>query len=218
MFLSNAGRAVATIYLCAAMLAACGSSQPAVNTGVIVAPEAQKNIPFSLKEPDVYQAEVQIVTGDEDERFGIARKGERWRFDMFDGQNMSMSQLRSDRLYYIDHARKLYAVAAEPGDPMTPSLPPDPMDNFYNGRGHFDFEEAGRDGATIKYKVVAKDPIFIYYDTEKGMITRQEFLGSDGWPNIVYELRDIRMEVSDAVFELPKGYRKAALSEVAPGK
>ena len=218
MFLSNAGRAVASIYLCAAFLAACGSSQPAVNTAVAAPPEAQKNIPFPLKEPEVYQAEVHIVTADADERYFIARKDERWRFDIYDGQNLSMSQLRAERLYYIDHARKMYAIAGEPGDPMTPSLPPDPMDNFYKGRDHFDFEEAGRDGKTVKYKVVAKDPIFIYYDTEKGMITRQEFLGSDGSPNFVYELRDIRMEVRDAVFELPKGYRKAALSEVVPQK
>jgi hypothetical protein len=216
MFLSNAGRAVASIYLSAAFLAACGSSQPAVNKAVPGTPEAQKNIPFPLKEPEVYQAEVHIVTGELDERSFIARKGDRWRFDMFEGQNMSMSQLRSDRLYYLDHAKKLYAVASEPGDPMTASLPPDPMDNFYKGREHFDFEEAGRDGATVKYRVVAKDPIFIFYDTDKGLVTREEFLASDGTPIFVYELRDIRMEVEDAVFELPKGYQKAALSEVVP--
>ncbi len=218
MFLSNAGRAVCSIYLGAAFLAACGSSQPAVNTAVNVTPEAQHNIPFSLKEPDVYQAEVHIVTADADERTFIARKGDRWRFDIYDGQNISMSQLRSDRLYYIDQARKLYAIAAEAGDAMTPSLPPDPMQNFYKGREHFGFEEAGRDGATIKYRAVARDPIFIYYDTSRGMITREEFLASDGSPNFVYELRDIRMEVDDGVFELPKGYRKAALSDLVPEK
>ena len=218
MFLSNARRAVATIYLCAAISAACGSSQPAVNKAIVPPPDAQKSIPFSLKEPEVYQAEVHILTADSDERYFVARKGERWRFDIYDGQTMTMSQMCSDRLYYVDNVRKLYAVAAEPGDPMTPSLPPDPMQNFYKGREHFDFQEAGRDGATVKYKVVAKEPIYIYYDTEKGMITRQEFLGADGTAKFVYELRDIRMEVDEAIFELPKGYRKAALPEVVPGK
>ena len=92
------------------------------------------------------------------------------------------------------------------------------MQNFYKTRGRFDFEEAAREGSTVKYRVVARQPIFIYYDKEKGLITRQEFLSETGESDFAYELRDIKMEVDDGTFELPKGYRKTALSEIVKEK
>jgi hypothetical protein len=49
----------------------------------------------------------------------------------------------------------------------------------------------------------------IFYDEELKMITRQEFFsaGSEG-PELVFEMRDLSLDVSDEMFSIPDDYRK----------
>ncbi len=211
MRLSNPRKIVYLAVLFAGLSLSCGSSQANVNTAVNVTAVTEKRFPFPLREPDAYQADVVLTTNGIEEKYFVARKGDKWRFDIYRGSDLSQSQVRSGDLFLIEHASKTYTQTASATDASSPTLVDDATKRFFEGRDRYEFEEAGREGNIIKYRAhgpAGEGDALIYFDTTAGMITRQEFLDSEGKPNFVYELRNLKMEVDDAVFALPAGYKK----------
>lgn len=211
MFLSNPRKALHLLIAFAAVSAACGSSQPAANRAVNAVFHSQPDIPFPLREPDVYQTDIILTAQGKEERSFYARKGDRSRLDTFVDGVAAKSELRNGSLFFIDHSTKTVQETTSLPDAPTPGIAADPARRFYTGRDRFTFEETGREGTVVKYRAfndTSAGDIVIYFDTAAGLITRQEFLGPDGKADFVYELRNLKMEVDDSIFELPAGYKK----------
>lgn len=165
--------------------------------------------PFAVKEPDVYQADVIVTAAGFETRWTVARSGEKWRTDIYAGADMIVSLLRSDKVYYIDHRKKTYYEMSEkPGTGEIGGI----ARSFFHGYEHNDFDETGREGNIIKYKVRPNDnrpgSILISFDTASGMMVKQEFLAADGGVQYVYELRNLKLNVDDSTFAIPSDYRK----------
>jgi len=211
MFLSNLPRPFLLLIAFTLVIQACGSSQTNENKEVSLTGESSSEFPFTVKEPDVYQTDVVVTAGGVETRWTVARNSEKWRYDIYAGAAMSVSQIRSDKLYYIDHRKKTYWEMSE--KPGTGEIS-DIARSFFRGYEHNDFDETGREGNIIKYKVrpIDKRPgsILISIDTASGMMVKQKFLAADGGVQYVYELRNLKLSVDDSTFAMPPDYRKVA--------
>jgi hypothetical protein len=199
-------------------LTACWPTQPVVNNGVITVPDQKSEFPFPVKEPETYQAEVVVATGGIEDRFFIARKGDLWRRDHFDSGKRVITEMRStDGVYLIDHRKKVYAIEPAAGrdvagfDPKSVS--------FFRGKEYREFDEIEHDGGLIRYQgrkgETSQDDILISVDETSGMIVREEFTSPAG-DGFVYELKGLKLEADDALFQIPAGYRKVKLDEIRP--
>lgn len=211
MFLSNLPRPFLLVIVFTLAMQACWWSQTNANKEVSLTGESSSEFPFSVKEPEAYQADVIVTSGGTETRWSIARNGEKWRYDIYSGTAMTVSQIRSDKLFYIDHRKKAYWEISE--KPSSGEIS-DIARSFFRGYEHNDFDETGREGNIIKYKVrpIDKRPgsILISIDTTSGMMVRQEFLAADGGVQYVYELRNLNLSVDDSTFAIPPDYRKVA--------
>ncbi len=217
MFLSNLHRSFLLAVVCVMLMQGCGSTPTNENTTVTVIPEAKSGFPFATKEPEVYQGD-QIINGNEAGRTFIARKGPYFRYEHFRDGSPSRTELKTDKLYSLDHVKKIYTeepLDAANGFNMTG------FDHF-KGKEHLDFDIVDSEGGVVKYKVRQTDhmtdEILIYVDEKSGMIIRQEFggkpPGEGGAPaSFIYEIRNLKLDVEDAVFALPDGYRKVSAKE-----
>ena len=175
--------------------------------------EARNRFPFSIKEPEVYQADAYVRAGGEEERFFLARKGGEWRYDTYRSGKPEISYLKNEKVYVLDHTVKTWREQPKGPDPLMPTITGEGMPGLFEGRDHPKFEKVSTDGAVTKYRATSDETpgdIFIYFDTSLGMITREEFPGIDGSQPWVYELRNIKTEVDDGLFAIPAGYKKSA--------
>ncbi len=217
MFLSNPHKSFLLAVVCLILMAGCGSTPTNDNTTITVIPVSKSEFPFATKEPEVYQGD-QVINGNEGGRTFIARNGAHWRYDHFRDGSPSLTELRTDKLYSLDHRKKIYTEI--PLDEVT-SFNPTGFD-YFKGKEHWDFDVVGREGDILKYKVretkYMTDAILIYVDEASGMIVRQEFASKSpgdvgAKPIFVYEMRNLKLAVEDAVFALPDGYRKVLAKE-----
>ncbi len=211
MFLSNLPRPFLLGIAFTLVMQACGSSQPNVNKEVSLTGESSSEFPFAVKEPDVYQADVILTAGGTETRWTVARNGEKWRTDIYAGADMIVSLLRSDKLYNVDHRKKTFSEMNEKsGSGEIGGI----ARSFFRGYELNDFDETGREGNIVKYRVrpVVKRPgsIVISIDTASGMMVKQEFFAADGSPEYVNELRNLKLSVDDSTFAIPAGYQKIA--------
>jgi hypothetical protein len=207
MFLSNPRKLLVLSVFIAAFLTACGGGAPQPNRQISLAGDEPSEFPFSTKEPEQYQADIVITTGEKEDKFFIARNGVKWRMDFFESGQPVASEMNSDNRYSIDHKQKSYTIAA--GGPLTVRAD-DMARSFFRGKKYRDFEDLGGDGAIKKYRVVSdNDNIVISIDVASGLIVKEEFNDKQGSPQMVYELRNLRLAADDSVFQLPKGYKKS---------
>lgn len=212
MFLSNPGKYFLLVCFFAISLQACGSSPSNENRPVNIVVPTTNEFPFSTKEPEIYQAELVVESGTFRDKWFVARKNASWRIDFFEGGELSRTQLRSDAVYLIDHKRKLFATNSVTGDPIN-----DLTDKFFKGKEYRKFEETGREGDIVKYKIAGtngRGDVLISVNDKTGVMMRQEFAASgEGSVPFVYEVKDLKFEVDDSVFQIPAGYKKVTMSE-----
>lgn len=212
MFLPNQRLTVLLTVGFVMMCLSCGPSAVEENKPVGLTDKLKSDFPFATKEPEVYQGDFVLTAGESEQHWFIARKGDKWRFDVFRDGVILQSRLKTDRLYSVGHPNKIYA--AEPVNDISTfgSL----SYGFFMGKEYREFEDLGRDGDLLKYRVRSDDPVqgetIIYIDEPTGMMLRQEFLGPDNL-RVTYEIKDLKVEVDDSVFAIPEGYRKVAWAE-----
>ncbi len=218
MFLSNWATIFLLTFIFALFVTSCGSSPANVNSNAAPISTGKSEFPFATKEPEIFQANFFVTSGGSEKRWFLARSGDRWRFDIFRDGQISLTQLRTDKLYLIDHVRRSYCVI-----PQTPGLlePPDPiLSGFFNHRRFRRFEDLGIDSGLHKYKVRtdedSKEDIIILIDPASGMIVRQEFyegIGEEARLAVTYEVRDLKLSVEDGILSVPDGFRLIAYDE-----
>ena len=212
MFLSKLRKSFLPAGLCMVITQGCGPS--ATNEAVPIPPiiERKSGFPFSIKEPEIYQGDI-VINGRDKDRVLIARKGARWREDQFRDGELRHTELFTDKRYSIDHERKIY-LENEPAPNGVDSFAGMPMDMFRH-KEHYEFDDLGPEGTVNRYKVRSNkympDDILIDVDTASGVIVRQEFRSAAGSADnavLVYEMRNLKLEVDDLMFALPAGYKK----------
>src|SRR5580765_105191 len=153
MFLSNPRKSLLLIGLSVLLLHGCGTAVSNSKKGTSPAGKTSEKSPFPTKEPDVYQGDFVVSNGTTETQYFVARDGDKWRFDMPRDGEPWMTQLRSGKIYLIDHVKKEYAVEPfanldEYGTTYFNSL----SWGFFRGANYIDFEETGRDGDLTTYK------------------------------------------------------------------
>ncbi|HVF47705.1 MAG TPA: hypothetical protein VNA17_09085 [Pyrinomonadaceae bacterium] len=221
MFLSNRPENFLFLIICAVVFGACGWPDGNDAKAVPIAPKTPGEFPFSTIEPETYQGDVTVSDGQIEKRWFVARKRELSRLDFYSGGDLSHSKLAADKIYLVDHKRKVYIVTDETITPgASPEMRTGLPDAIYRGKQYREFEETGRENGRIHYKVTpdafSKGEILISIDEATGIMIRQEFRDGPepgGPAAFVYEMKDLRTDVEDAVFTLPPGYKKVGRKE-----
>lgn len=210
MFLSNQQAAAFALFM--AILAAAGCSwlqpgDPAPLLPTAIAPP-DTGIPFETKEPETYQADFVTIAAGAESRSHFTRRSGKWRMDTFAGEKPSGSIIQGEKLFYVDHIAKEFSEPPIDGpDPQAPFISDLTM-SLLNEKQAARFEKIGRDGTLDRYSVSidgASGPSTIVFDTSIKMVVRHEFEGG-----FAFEMRNFTLEVDEAIFAVPAGYRRVA--------
>lgn len=222
MFLSNLNRYFLLLILIAPISQACSGTPSNTNTDKPNIGELKSEFPFSTKEPESYQGDFFVTIGSAEEHFFRARKGERSRIDFFKNGLISVTQIVADKTYTIDPTRKVFTEDALAAEALNAVPVFDSTNGFFAGKEFTAFEEIGREGSMTRYRVKSADPakgeIIVSVDTISGLMIRQEFLAPNGEnsekaANVIFEIRNLSLDVDDSVFQLPAGMRKVTKEE-----
>jgi len=189
-------------------LQACHSCKPADSASITAPPASPAKQPFSNIEPAVYQAYLVILTMGTEEQTFVARKNDKYRTDLFQNGQRTMSEIIAGSRYVLDHRQQTYYE--EPAGAVVSNFV-SPAESFFRGKKFATFDEIGSDGKTARYRVKQEgvhDTVTLTVDRATNMIIAQEFTADDGSVTVKYELRDLKLEVGDDVFQIPSGYRK----------
>jgi outer membrane lipoprotein-sorting protein len=169
----------------------------------------------------------------------IARDGDRRRVDyeLIPGMKMSYLQLGTER-YVLLPSRKMYAElkldrkdgAADPTKSITSDFSPERLLN--ESRTGSRFEKLGTEEVngrtTTKYRVTTTGKTgeakgvttetIIWVDESLGMPVKSETTaagGQSGGSKFTMELRDIKLDVEAALFELPQDFKKVEYRDIS---
>lgn len=205
--------------------------------------ETSSTPPFPTKEPERYQA-TWVISGNAgpkaasipglstltNQQMPVARDGEKRRVEteMIPGVKIIYLQLPKGR-FVLYPAKKIYAEIKMDGssNPLnsTQGVPSDftPDKLISNATQGAKYEKLGTEQLggrmTTKYRVTSgggdgsTSETIIWADESLGMPIKSETTSADG-AKFTWEMRDIKLEVDAALFELPKDYRKVEHSEL----
>jgi len=185
-----------------------------------VAQELKSAIPFSTKEPDVYQTEIVITANDaEDVTFTARDKGNRLIIFNFQTESeTAVLQLGESQTFLIHANRKIYAEK-EAGAKS------ENTDDFFtaewlNQKTGAKFETLSPENNLARYRVnldeMKNSEIIVFVDEKIGLPVKQEFYSvKDGQQilNLTMRLKNFNAQTDAKFFELPKDYRKVSLKE-----
>lgn len=218
MRLSNPLACPLIIAVAAVMFTSCNSA-PASNENIITLTErTPQHFPFAVREPDVYSCEAFLTAGETVRRWGIAKSGDRMRYDHYDGDTPTVSEIITDKRYIIDHRRRVYAEVT--GGGLKDSSPAGPPPLFLMGAEYVKYRDAGTEGGLRKYIAeTGGEQVAVYFDEEKRLVVRQEFFtaeDSEGSRRTasIFELRNLKQEADEALFQVPAGYRSVPLANL----
>lgn len=222
MFLSNPRKSILAIAIVSVLLTACGS-KPTTSGGVSPVDPTSDRFPFPTKEPQEYQGNFVVSDGTSETQYFVARKADKWRFDI--NGSPETTQVRTDKVYLIDHVNKTYAIEAFANlEDFDTSYFNSLTWGFFRGANYIEYEETGRSGNLISYKAKTlkdrKNEVLISVDATTGIMMRQEITSdkdrdAKGAPiRYTYEVRDLKLAVDDSIFEIPSGYRSTLRSKI----
>jgi len=189
-----------------------------------VAEELKSEIPFSTKEPDVYQTEIVITgaSGFEEKTFAAKNGANRLLIVDFQAKTeIALLQLGESQNFTIARNQKIYAEnkyenTAAKSEPLNDFLNVE----LINRKTGAKFETLGAENNLGKYRVNLDDSInsemIIYVNEKIGLPTRQEFYSIGGERKILtltMELRNFNLHTDAGIFEVPKNYRQVSPKE-----
>ncbi len=213
MVLSNAAKMFLAAVCILPGIQGCGWWQGGSTARPVVA-EPKSEMPFSTKEPDVFQAEFVRSDGITEDKSFYARKGEKLRYDSSSGRSMILN----DKMYSVRHDLKIYAEF--PSLSNAAGIASDLTNSLLSKRDYTKFAEIGRGGNITQYKAMIENfgesEVMIDFDNSIGMVVREKFVSqkNNSSTNFVFEMRNFGTEVDDNLFAIPKGYRKVSFDEI----
>jgi hypothetical protein len=213
MFLSNPVKIFHAAWPLLIVFAGCSLWRSDPDPTTTLASSTVSEFPFSVAEPEVFQAEIVIRTGPNERHILVARNGDRRRIDYDAGTDHQRTVLITDKEYLLSFKRKEYSER-----PLTSNLlsvDSTLTGHLINARDYSDFEEVGRDGSIMQYRARINEgsasEVMIFYDKSIGMPVKQEFYSIEGESRTLqysFELREFKTEVDDSVFQIGKEFKK----------
>ena len=201
---------------------ACRFEPQPENTNVVpfVAGEIKTGIPFSTREPDVFQAEIIITANAGSEitkkKYFVARNGER-RLTVFNrGEKGEKTILQTDKVFVIDGAKKNFREISG----KTASFADDNLKSFLTTewlaeKKEASFENLGAENNLTKFRVRLNDStnseILIFVDENLKMPVRQEFYSVSGEQKTLMfsvELENYQTRAEESLFVIPEDFKK----------
>lgn len=196
-------------------------------------------LPFSTKEPNIYQAEIVItVPGDSaasEQKYFTARDGEKRRSDrhLSPTHTLTVLELPEGKTLVLRQQKKCSAekistagnTAAPQGEAFTDFL----TNEWLAEKRPVNFEDLGKEELNgkqlakfrVRYeKVDGVENIseaFIWVDVELGMPVKTEYFSTQNGQKIngaVIEFRDLKLAVDPSVFAKPEGCQNISAEEM----
>lgn len=212
MFLSTPAKIFHATCFLSIVFAGCGLWRGNENSQITFASQPKSEFPFSIREPEVFQAELVVRTGGTERRTFIARNGAMRRIDFDLGTDNHRAVLITDKEYLLFFQRMVFeehemsSNAASLYEPLTAQI--------LNARDYASFEEMKRDGQVVEYRArineSANSEVRIFFDESIGLPVRQEFYSIEGdQRGLQYfvELRGFRAEAEPGLFVVPRNFR-----------
>jgi hypothetical protein len=184
--------------------------------------ELVSEIPFSNKEPEVFQLEIVITAGGSENRIFAARNGARRRFDYGAGAKSKVSLVEADKNYLLIESRKVYAERAAENSPPEENWTDFLTTEWLSAKPDAKFFKLEAENNLARYRVVlgdadaAKSESLIFVDEGAGLPVRQEFYSLEGDQRtltMTVELKNLKLEADDELFLVPKDFKKVSIEE-----
>ncbi|HNU08616.1 MAG TPA: hypothetical protein PKO33_12690, partial [Pyrinomonadaceae bacterium] len=206
-------KVIALVAILTALSTACRrDSDDAANERPALDPRSS-GIPFSTVEPEKYQAEIVVNTGDVSRQYFIARSGPLRRTDYDVGKAWSFASVSADRRYLVLPNLSIYAVVDE-----STAVSEDDWSSFLttgllNSRIESRFEEIKTADGSTQYRAILGDQgrseVVVVVDPASGFPVRQEFYSLSGDARtltMTIEVRNFKPEAPVELFAIPSGY------------
>ena len=186
------------------------------------AEELKSDVPFSSKEPEIFQAEFVVNANETERKTFIARNGANRRTDYNFGSENQLINLQTDKNYLILPKRKIYAEnllseSASAPDDWTLFL----TTEWLNAKTSARFEKQETVENTTKYRVTLDgkeaSEILIFFDETNKLPVRQEFYSVSGERKTLsytFEIRNFKLQTEENLFVVPTNYKKVSVAEL----
>jgi hypothetical protein len=186
--------------------------------------EIQTNIPFSTKEPEIFQAEIitaTILNGKRNEqKYFLAKKGEKHLTAMNVGSSneTAILNLSENKSFVINHSAKTYRKS----EPSSNSIESSSnqwkqflVTKWLNEGAKSKFEKIGTENNLTKHLVKldnsTNSEVTIFVDEKVPFPVKQEFYSITNGKKVLtmsVEVKNYKIVVDDKLFELPKDYKE----------
>ena len=218
MFLSNPVKIFHAVCCLSILFAGCSLWRGNENSAVTFASQPKNEYPFIAREPEVFQAELVVRTGETERRMFIARNGEKRRIDYDVGSDNHHGVVISDKEYLLFYKRKVFeerplsANVAALYEPLSAQV--------LTTRDYANFEEINRDRSVVEYSAQINESSnsesIIFFDEAIGLPIRQEFYSMEGDERkLQYSvaLEGFRTEADLDLFIVPKNFRRQEINK-----
>lgn len=228
MLSSNSVKVFFIVFFALTLFSACRWWQKAENETPaptpFVAEEIKSGIPFSTKEPENFQAEFVVMTGEKEDKTFVARgSGNNRRYDFNYGQKTQVSvvQTADSKSFLIFQDKKIYAENLNNAAAQNLENPFDFLTTeWLNQKADAKFESLGAENSLMKYRVslgagqIAESIIWV--DEKISLPVKQEFysiIGEQRILNFTFEMKNFKPQADIGLFEIPKDFRKVSVEE-----
>jgi hypothetical protein len=217
MFLSNPAKIFCTALCFSLLFAGCSLWRKAEDQ-VAATPPPVSELPFTTREPDVFQTEVVVRMGETERRMFVARSGEKRRVEYDIGTDSHRAVLITEKEYLLYFKRRVFVESSAKGSEESGSSPT--LSHLLHARDYTEFEEAGRDGSVVQFRARINEStaaeVLIFFDESIGLPIRHEFYSVEGDKRVLQysvELRGFRLEADDGLFEVPANFRRGSRAQ-----
>ncbi|MDQ6787321.1 MAG: hypothetical protein M3033_10990 [Acidobacteriota bacterium] len=188
--------------------------------------ELKSDVPFSTKEPKNFQAEIVVVSNNQETKTFMARDGDNRRYDYVYGakNQTTVLEIGASKSFLLVPTKKIYAenVVSTDSAAQAPENFKDSLTNeWLNAKADAKFTNLGAENGLTKYRVVFGEnenaESIVYIDEKIGLPVRQEFYSGAGEQKTLtfaVEIRDFKLQADDHLFEIPKDFRKVSLANL----
>jgi len=187
------------------------------------AEELKNGIPFSAKEPEVFQTEIVVTANNQENKMFVARSGNNRRLDYNFSAKNQLLFLQADKNYLVLPNRKIYAENTSAENIIVSESWTDFLTTeWLNAKTDVRFFKLEAENNLVKYRVSfgdaenAKSEALIFVDQTKNLIVKQEFYSVNGEQKILtmtVELKNLKLEAEADLFTVPKDCRKISIEE-----
>lgn len=219
MFLSNSLKLVIIICLPACFLSGCTPRPGGGNAGPLPTPLETAEFPFSVAEPDVFQAEVVVSGGGVERKVFVARDHAKYRIDYDTDSPERRAVIRGEKNYLVNYKERIYTGEGSGGGDVAGS--DEPYAGLLLGqRLNANFEKLGTEDGMEKYEGRFENddasPVVVYVEPAANMIVKEEIYRQTGdGRQLVFstELRNLKLEAAGDLFRPPADFRRVTMEE-----